>query len=430
MKKSFIAICIASLSLFLSQCSENPTVGEEQNDVSKSIKIAIAIPPGLDTTISSAYVEVTADDMKTIRQKLSINYSSIYGVVKNVPAGYNRHFEVYVYGSKGKDLMYYGDSYANIYSGQETYVKIILRQPGGTAIIDGYIEGYVPPSDTIPTPGRPYIYDYQISPTNPPLCYSLTLATEGSYYFDSLYYIWNVIRIYNGDTTWERNLLGMALPIDFPKDGEYQVYVQAQSMYDSLNRSQHSDPLFFTIKNGLLTDRIISPDTTSPIITLYGPDTIILPLYSPYVEYGAKAYDFVDGNLTGNILLHGYFDSTIAGTYTFNYTVSDNAGNTATTNRIIIYTNSISNHDTVPPVITLFGPLTMYITPGDTFSEPGYKANDNIDGNITSKVQVSRQDFEDIIRIIYTVKDAAGNTTFVSRIINTMPPLSVINKNY
>jgi hypothetical protein len=429
MKKTFIAICIASLSLFLSQCSENPTVGEEQNDVSKSIKIAIAIPPGLDTTISSAYVEVTADDMKTIHQKLSVSYSSIYGVVQNVPAGYNRHFEVYVYGSNSKYLMYYGDSYANIYSGQETYVKIILRQPGGTAIIDGYIEGYVPQSDTIPTPGRPYIYDYRLSTSTPPICYSLTLATNGSAYFDSLYYIWDVIRIYDGDTTWDRNLLGMALPIDFPEDGEYQVSVQAQSMYDSLNRSLYSDPLFFTIKKGLLIDTSIIQDTTPPTLTLYGPDTIKYPLYSPYIEYGAKAYDIVDGYLTDNIMISGHFDSTIAGTYTILYTVSDKAGNTTTTYRTVIYYKNDPIYDTVPPVITLIGPLTMYVAPGDTFSEPGYKAYDNVDGNITWKVKVISQNFEDMIRIVYTVKDAAGNKTSIFRVINTMPPLSVINKN-
>jgi hypothetical protein len=408
MKYKMFTLCAVSLSLFLSQCSENPTIGEENSDISKSIKIAIAIPAGLSKTISNAIVEISAENMKTIKKNLAVNDSSITGVIHNIPAGNDRHFEVSVYGSDRKTVLYYGDTYANIYAGQDTYLKIILRQPGGSAIIDGYIEGYVPPSDTIPIPESPYIYDYQLSLSIPPRCASLTLATSGSVYFDSLYYIWNVTRIYQGDTTQLHSKVGMTWKIQYPGDGEYQVSVQAQSMYDTLKHSPDSYPLFFTIKDGLLTDPVLNNDMTPPIVTLNGPDTIIISVHTAYIEYGATAYDNVDGDLTTRITIGGYIDTMRNGTYLLYYSAIDNSGNTGTAIRTIIITRGESN-DTVRPVITLKGDSNLYIAPGDTFVEPGYYAFDNVDGDITSKVKPLIADHETYTLIWYQVYDAAGN---------------------
>ena len=60
----------------------------------------------------------------------------------------------------------------------------------------------------------------------------------------------------------------------------------------------------------------------------------------------------------------------------------------------------------------------MAIKIGESYDEPGFSANDNVDGDITSKVQVSGTvDTSKMGRntITYTVTDQYGNTTSVNR---------------
>src|SRR5690606_14658212 len=45
--------------------------------------------------------------------------------------------------------------------------------------------------------------------------------------------------------------------------------------------------------------------------------------------------------------------------------------------------------DTTAPVITLVGDAVMTLELGDTFTEPGYSATDNVDGDITANVVVA-----------------------------------------
>ncbi len=77
-------------------------------------------------------------------------------------------------------------------------------------------------------------------------------------------------------------------------------------------------------------------DTIPPVITLLGnnPDTITLA--SSYIEFGATAYDSVDGDLTALIQIDDSdVDTSTAGTYQVVYTVSDYAENAATKNRTV-----------------------------------------------------------------------------------------------
>jgi hypothetical protein len=337
MKKTLVTMLIASFSLLLSQCSENPCNSGNQTDLSKSIKIAIAIPPGLDSTISSAYVQVSSDSMRTIQEKLFVNDSSISGIVKNVPAGYSRHFEVFVYGSNGKKLMYYGDSYAHIYAGKETYITIILRQPGGTAIINGYIEEYYPPADPIPPPSTPYIYGYKLTQTNPPRCYELSLATDGSAYPDSLYYNWAVYWNNGYDSTFDTYRRGQLLTLEYPDDGLYIVYVRARRMYgDTTEMSPASYFLNFTIRDGLLIDTIIVTDSVPPVISLLGDSVVTLAPGDTFIEPGYFAYDNIDGDISSKVTTTKYENE---GFFFIVYVVWDNAGNRTSVRRFI-YTNS------------------------------------------------------------------------------------------
>lgn len=69
-------------------------------------------------------------------------------------------------------------------------------------------------------------------------------------------------------------------------------------------------------------------DTTSPVITLNGANTLTITQNGAYTELGATALDNLDGFLTVNIT--GNVNTSVIGTYTITYTATDSHGNSAT----------------------------------------------------------------------------------------------------
>jgi len=70
-------------------------------------------------------------------------------------------------------------------------------------------------------------------------------------------------------------------------------------------------------------------DTTPPIITLKGNKNIRITLGSSYTDAGATATDNIDGDLTSKIVTVNNVNTSVPGTYTVTYNVSDSAGNKA-----------------------------------------------------------------------------------------------------
>ena len=81
-------------------------------------------------------------------------------------------------------------------------------------------------------------------------------------------------------------------------------------------------------------------DTTAPVITLNGSDTIIVHKGSVFTDPGATASDNEDGNITSSIVVTGVVDTGTLGTYTITYTVTDAAGNTTSITRTVIVDHS------------------------------------------------------------------------------------------
>ena len=155
---------------------------------------------------------------------------------------------------------------------------------------------------------------------------------------------------------------------------------------------------------------IVISDVGAPVITLLGDTTMNIMIGEPFTDPGYTAVDDADGDLTANIVVGGAIvDVNTAGTYIITYNVSDAAGNAATqrTRTVIVAA------DTVAPVITLLGNATMNIMVGDTFTDPGATATDDVDGDITASIVVAG-DVVDVntaatYTITYNVSDAAGN---------------------
>lgn len=81
--------------------------------------------------------------------------------------------------------------------------------------------------------------------------------------------------------------------------------------------------------------------------------------------------------------------------------------------------------DNEAPVITLLGDNPMIIKRGDVFEDPGAKAEDNIDGDLSDQITVTGEVDTNTIgtyTLKYTVSDKAGNVSTVERIVKVVEP--------
>jgi peptidoglycan/xylan/chitin deacetylase (PgdA/CDA1 family) len=123
------------------------------------------------------------------------------------------------------------------------------------------------------------------------------------------------------------------------------------------------------------------------------------------INFPFTAKDNYDGNLTDKVT------KTVKDNIC-TLSVSDSSGNTA---KLDI---TISFSDGENPVILLNGPSTVYVAAGSKYSESGYSAKDNMDGDITSKVKVTGKvdtSKSGTYYKEYAVTDEAGNYTKIKR---------------
>ncbi len=142
-------------------------------------------------------------------------------------------------------------------------------------------------------------------------------------------------------------------------------------------------------------------DKEAPQITLTGGVDIKICPNQEYKELGYSAIDNYDGDITNKVVVEQREDK-------FIYDVYDSSKNKSSITRNII------RGDSDMPVITLNDSENMVIYTGNSYREPGYKAIDNCDGDITNKVTVSgdvNSSVPGTYKITYYVKDNAGNET-------------------
>ena len=130
----------------------------------------------------------------------------------------------------------------------------------------------------------------------------------------------------------------------------------------------------------------------------------------PEVSYTAT--DEYDGELTDKVYVE-YFDDKLI------LNVSDSSKNLE---RKEIKVNRI---DDEKPTINLKEGTTIYVRYGTSYTEPGFTATDNCDGDITDKVEVSGTVGNSVgtYKITYTVTDSSNNQTEVVRNV-------IVRKNY
>ena len=165
-----------------------------------------------------------------------------------------------------------------------------------------------------------------------------------------------------------------------------------------------------------LTGLLIFNKANSPKIILNGEEHIKLAFGEEYIELGAKA-TIRNKDISDSIKIENKIDLETLGIFEVEYSVVYRSNKVTVTRTVEIF-------DDVPPVITLKGNEEIIIHVGQTYTEPGFIAEDNYDGDITEKVEVISEvdnEKEGTYRIIYRVVDSSGNVAEVERIVIVRP---------
>lgn len=155
-------------------------------------------------------------------------------------------------------------------------------------------------------------------------------------------------------------------------------------------------------------------DTTAPVITRIGTTPVTVQCGSTYTDAGATAADSCGGNLTGNIAVGGVVNTSVPGTYTVTYNVSDSAANAATA-----VSRTVTVVDTTAPIITLVGSAQISIDCNGVYTEQGATATDACDGNLTGDIIVGGDTVDTAIPGVYVVTYNVSDSSDIAAVQRT-----------
>jgi len=140
-----------------------------------------------------------------------------------------------------------------------------------------------------------------------------------------------------------------------------------------------------------------------PSLKLNGDENQVIGLNEEYKESFATAKNLF-GNTDYKIKTEGKVDTEKTGKYKIKYTYKNHLIKKSITRTVEVV-------DKESPVITLTGGNEVLVCPGKEYEELGYSASDNLDGDLTNKVDIIKTN--DLIK--YEVKDSFKNKTVVER---------------
>ncbi len=213
------------------------------------------------------------------------------------------------------------------------------------------------------------------------------------------------------------------------KDGDLTNEIKKSGDLD--NSKSGINEIIFTVSDAagnstekklvvVVINEIVQEDKIAPEIDIAGanPDTITEGETWNYPKVTAS--DDVDGDISSNVSKSGTVDSENSGTYKVIYTVSDKAGNEASKTLTIVV---LEAPDKDAPEITISGNNPLTIKMGTTFSSPNVTAWDEKDGDLSSSISKNgnvNTSEEGTYEIVYTVEDAAGNSTSKTLVVNVI----------
>ena len=213
------------------------------------------------------------------------------------------------------------------------------------------------------------------------------------------------------DTTVQANKVSNIYFDYTPNLGKGEYKVQAKI------GGRISEPLYFYVKNN-----------NPPVITLNGNAVVYIEARTgtEYIEQGAVVMDDIDGDITSSLVISGYVDEDVKGTYYIKYDAKDSHGN----NAISVY-RQVVVRDTTPPVVTLNGNREIKLLYGQPYIEYYATAVDNYDGEV--QVSINNPVITNKIgtyEVTYIAYDNSGNrgtaVRYVQVIDNISPVISLI----
>jgi peptidoglycan/xylan/chitin deacetylase (PgdA/CDA1 family) len=157
--------------------------------------------------------------------------------------------------------------------------------------------------------------------------------------------------------------------------------------------------------------KVMVVDNQKPEINVESSSILVCPNVDDY-DVSFSAIDNYDGDLTSSVVKN-VFDSSLI------LSVSDSSGNSSSKEI------TVNKDDVEAPSIKLLGEQTMYVLLNSVYSDPGYEAVDNCDGDISNKVSVEGNVNSSIVgsyNIVYSVTDSSGNSSSITRVVNVYSP--------
>lgn len=185
----------------------------------------------------------------------------------------------------------------------------------------------------------------------------------------------------------------------------------------SVVREEKDGKVYYTAKDSFgntttVVRDIVYKDVVYPVIELTEGTAIDANVGDEYVDPGYLATDDVDGDITAKVQVSGTVDTSVPGTYTLTYSVSDGYQNTTSVDRVVTV------KDIAPPVLTLEGNSICYLKLGETYTESGCSASDAVDGTVSVTTSGSVDTSKcGVYKINYSASDNSGNTGYATRTV-------------
>lgn len=150
-------------------------------------------------------------------------------------------------------------------------------------------------------------------------------------------------------------------------------------------------------------------------INLIGNKEIYVNIGTDYFENGFKC-SFLGIDLTDKVKVDNLVNTQVLGESEVSYNIN-----------LLFYHKSVFRTvyvvDNESPTISLYGDTTLYVEQYSDYEEPGYKAIDGYDGNITDEVVINDNiDTSKIgtYEVTYTVTDSSNNSYSISRSVEVV----------
>lgn len=144
-----------------------------------------------------------------------------------------------------------------------------------------------------------------------------------------------------------------------------------------------------------------------PKVDLIGEKMVIMKLGDKYKENGviAKVHN---KSISDQVEIKGKVDTSKVGEYTIDYCLKNK----------VYQTRKIQIIDDIQPKINLKGNKIVNLKYDDKYTEEGYTAEDNYDGDLTDKVTVEKEEInKNEYKLLYKVQDTFGNKVEEERVV-------------